>query len=376
MMIRATPEGARDYLVPSRLQHGQLLRPAAVAAAVQAALHGGRAGPLLPDRPLHARRGPARRPSAGVHPARPRDVVRRRGGRLRGARTRHLHGLVGERFPRDHRHAVPAPDLARVRWTVSASTSRTCVSAWSCATSPEALRGSASGCSPTRSPRGGVVKGIAVPGGADLTRGRHRGPAPRRGTHLQGARPRLPLAARGQAGRAASPSSSAPRSSTPSARPRGAAVGDAVLMVADRAAVVAASLGALRNHLARERSLADPGRAGDDLGHRVPDVRARRETGEVTPLHHPFTMVHRDDVELLETDPLRIRSRAYDIVLNGREIGSGSIRITDPAIQAARLRGHGDRRGRRPSASSASCSRPSSTACRPMAASPPASSAW
>jgi aspartyl-tRNA synthetase len=44
-------------------------------------------------------------------------------------------------------------------------------------------------------------------------------------------------------------------------------------------------------------------------------------------------MLHRDDIDLLESDPLRIRSRAYDIVLNGREIGSGSIRITDPAIQ-------------------------------------------
>jgi aspartyl-tRNA synthetase len=44
-------------------------------------------------------------------------------------------------------------------------------------------------------------------------------------------------------------------------------------------------------------------------------------------------MLHGDDIDLLESDPLRIRSRAYDIVLNGREIGSGSIRITDPAVQ-------------------------------------------
>ncbi len=57
------------------------------------------------------------------------------------------------------------------------------------------------------------------------------------------------------------------------------------------------------------------------------------ESGAVTPLHHPFTMAHSEDVALLESDPLRMRSRAYDIVLNGREIGSGSIRITDPSIQ-------------------------------------------
>jgi aspartyl-tRNA synthetase len=52
-------------------------------------------------------------------------------------------------------------------------------------------------------------------------------------------------------------------------------------------------------------------------------------------------MVHSDDVELLESDPLRIRSRAYDIVLNGREIGSGSIRITDPEVQARVFRALG-----------------------------------
>jgi aspartyl-tRNA synthetase len=57
------------------------------------------------------------------------------------------------------------------------------------------------------------------------------------------------------------------------------------------------------------------------------------ETGALSPLHHPFTMVHQDDVDLLETNPLAIRSRAYDIVLNGREVGSGSIRITRPDIQ-------------------------------------------
>ena len=57
---------------------GQLLRPAAVAAAVQAAADGRRLRALLPDRPLLPRRGPARRPPAGVHPARPGDELRRR----------------------------------------------------------------------------------------------------------------------------------------------------------------------------------------------------------------------------------------------------------------------------------------------------------
>jgi aspartyl-tRNA synthetase len=57
------------------------------------------------------------------------------------------------------------------------------------------------------------------------------------------------------------------------------------------------------------------------------------ETGEISAAHHPFTMIHADDLDLLESDPLAVRSRAYDLVANGREIGSGSIRITDPGIQ-------------------------------------------
>jgi aspartyl-tRNA synthetase len=113
----------------------------------------------------------------------------------------------------------------------------------------------------------------------------------------------------------------------------GAEVGDAVLMVADRPEVVAAALGALRNHLARERSLADPDALAMIWVTDFPMFERDRDSGDVTPLHHPFTMVNPDDVGLLESDPLRVRSRAYDIVLNGREIGSGSIRITDPAIQ-------------------------------------------
>ena len=88
-----TPEGAREFAVPSRLQPRLLLRPAPEPAAGQAAPHGGRRGPLLPDRPLPAGRGPPGRPAVRVLPARRRGVLRRPGGRARvrvrgGARRR------------------------------------------------------------------------------------------------------------------------------------------------------------------------------------------------------------------------------------------------------------------------------------------------
>ena len=113
----------------------------------------------------------------------------------------------------------------------------------------------------------------------------------------------------------------------------GAEIGDCVLMVADRPGVVNAALGAVRNHLGRTRRLYDDSRIDMLWVTEFPMFERSEETGEIAAAHHPFTMIHTDDLDLLESDPLAVRSRAYDLVVNGREIGSGSIRITDPAIQ-------------------------------------------
>jgi aspartyl-tRNA synthetase len=179
---------------------------------------------------------------------------------------------------------------------------------------------------------GGVVKGIAVPGGADLTRGRIEGELTSVVTTFR-ARGLAHLWRRDQGWEGGVARFLSPDEMERIGELTGAGPGDAVLMVADRPDIVAAALGALRVHLGRERGLQDPDRLDMIWVTDFPMFERDQETGELAPLHHPFTMLHADDVELLESDPLRIRSRAYDIVLNGREIGSGSIRITDPAIQ-------------------------------------------
>jgi aspartyl-tRNA synthetase len=109
--------------------------------------------------------------------------------------------------------------------------------------------------------------------------------------------------------------------------------GDLLLIVADEWATACEVLGTLRNHLGRP-----PVHEGPYRYLWVVDfplfVGVDAVTGRPKPGHHPFTQPHPDDVHLLESDPLKVRSQAYDLVLNGWELGSGSIRIHQPEMQS------------------------------------------
>jgi aspartyl-tRNA synthetase len=109
--------------------------------------------------------------------------------------------------------------------------------------------------------------------------------------------------------------------------------GDLLLIVADAWSTACEVLGTLRNDIARP-----PVHEGPYRYLWVVDfplfVGVDEASGRPRPGHHPFTQPHPDDLHMLETDPLRVRSQAYDLVLNGWELGSGSIRIHQPELQA------------------------------------------
>jgi aspartyl-tRNA synthetase len=108
--------------------------------------------------------------------------------------------------------------------------------------------------------------------------------------------------------------------------------GDLLFFGADRARVVNDALGGLRIRLGHDLGLVAEGWQPLWVVE-FPLLEEDSEAGRWVALHHPFTAPHPEDVPLLESDPGAVRSRAYDLVLNGTEIGGGSIRIHQSAVQ-------------------------------------------
>ncbi|MGS4074575.1 aspartate--tRNA ligase [Staphylococcus pseudintermedius] len=113
----------------------------------------------------------------------------------------------------------------------------------------------------------------------------------------------------------------------------GAKAGDLVLFVADSKDVVAQSLGALRNKLGKERGLIDPEQYNFLWVTDWPLLEYDEEARRYVAAHHPFTSPKVEDIDLLETAPEQAQAEAYDLVLNGFELGGGSIRIHDGELQ-------------------------------------------
>lgn len=113
----------------------------------------------------------------------------------------------------------------------------------------------------------------------------------------------------------------------------GSADGDLILIIADTPEVSATALGHLRRYLGKELGLIPKGDYKLLWVTDFPLFEWNPDDGRWDPMHHIFTMPREGDLELLESDPASVKGRQYDLVLNGTELGSGSIRINDPAIQ-------------------------------------------
>lgn len=113
-----------------------------------------------------------------------------------------------------------------------------------------------------------------------------------------------------------------------------AEVGDAIFIVADKNSVVFQSLGALRLELAKQFDLIkDKNEFNFTWITEFPLFEYSEEDGRYYAAHHPFTSPMDEDIDMLESNPGEVRAKAYDLVLNGEELGGGSIRIHDSKLQ-------------------------------------------
>lgn len=113
----------------------------------------------------------------------------------------------------------------------------------------------------------------------------------------------------------------------------GAKTGDLLLVIADKPLVVAQALGELRLEMARRRGLIDPDKLSFLWVVDFPMFEYSEEDNRWKAMHHPFTAPRDEDVQYLISDPGRVKAIAYDMVLNGVEIGGGSLRIYQNDIQ-------------------------------------------
>ncbi|MDU2904171.1 MAG: aspartate--tRNA ligase [Veillonella sp.] len=113
----------------------------------------------------------------------------------------------------------------------------------------------------------------------------------------------------------------------------GAKGGDLVLMIADKPATVARALGELRLEMARRMNMIDPDKLAFTWVTDFPMFEYNEDEKRYVAMHHPFTMPRHEDLDKLESDPGSVKAIAYDMVLNGVEIGGGSLRIYQSDVQ-------------------------------------------
>ena len=180
--------------------------------------------------------------------------------------------------------------------------------------------------------KGGCVRGISLPGGGKFSRKELDELVPQATGY--GAKGLAWLKVK-EEGKAESPIAKffAPEELQGIIGQMKAAAGDLILFVADKPETAGAVLGQLRLDLAERLNLVKKDEYKFTWITEFPLFEYSEEEKRLTALHHPFCMPREEDLKLLETDPLKVRARTYDLVLNGEELGTGSIRVHRRKVQ-------------------------------------------
>jgi aspartyl-tRNA synthetase len=324
ILTKPTPEGARDYLVPSRVHSGEFYAlPQSPQLYKQLLMVSGfdryfQIARCFRDEDLRADRQPEfTQIDIEASFIAPEDIFALTEGLL-GALWAEGGTEIPARFPRMtyqeamERYGSDRPDMRYGLEIFDAS---------------DLFRGTEFGVTRTALEQGGRVRGIRVPGGATLSRKQVdeiEGVAKGAGA---GGLLRLKLANGALEGPAAKflGSDAAARLAL--------ADGDLCLLAAGPDHVTSPALDRVRQDVARRLSLVPEGTLSFLWVIDFPMFERDPESGRLSPMHHPFTSPRLDDRHLLAEAPERARALAYDVVLNGTELGGGSIRISDPSLQ-------------------------------------------
>ncbi len=328
MLIKGTPEGARDYLVPSRLYPGmfyalpqspQLLKQICMIAGFGRYMQIAR---CMRDEDLRADRQPEfTQLDVEMSFCTQEDVLEVMESCIRHVWKRVL-GTELAPFPRMafadamERYGTDKPDL---RFGLELARVGDLFASTEFAVFKSALES------------GGEVVAVRYPGGASLSR--REFDALVDDAKQFGAKGMLWIAL-GEEGVKSSAQRFVGEEHATAIAPRlGAERGDAILLFADERDAVFAVAGKMRSEVARRCGL----RRDDEFAFcwitGFPYLEIDAETGKPMPAHHPFTAPAEGEWDLIERDPLRMRAQHYDMVLNGYELGSGSIRIHKPELQ-------------------------------------------
>ena len=323
ILTKPTPEGARDYIVPSRVHPGEFYAlPQSPQLYKQLLMISGfdryfQIARCFRDEDLRADRQPEfTQIDIEASFIEPEDIITLTEGML-AAQFRESGQEIPARFERlkyadaMERFGSDRPDLRYGLELFDAS---------------DAFRGSDFGITNSALAAGGRVRGIRIPGGATLSRKQVDEIEAIAKSAGAGGLIRLKRGATGLEGPAAKFLSES------GVQRLGIGEGDLSLLVAGGEHVSSPALDRVRQDVAQRLSLI-PGKKQSFLWVTDFPMFIREQNGTLSSVHHPFTAPNPDDIELLDSAPEKVRALAYDVVLNGLELGGGSIRIHDPTLQ-------------------------------------------